>query len=229
MKLRKEEINRKALHAITGSVVPALILYIPLYAPRFEWLPAWLTPHLYPAVLSALASVLITSVELMRFKVGGVQRFFYSLGGSALRPEEAKKMTGATYIVYSALGCSVLFVNNPSISFMVLSAFILGDAAAALVGQSLGKTRIGSKTLEGSMGCFVLCMALFFLVFPSVPRLLDPWHGVMHPLMAIIASLLITLLELFPLPLKKNVFINDNLIVPLVTGLVILALFPALH
>ncbi len=226
MKLRKVEINRKILHAITGSVVPALILYIPIFAPPLSWLPAWLTPRLYPAILAALAAVLFTSVELMRFKVGGVQRLFYSLGGSAMRPEESKKMTGATYIVYAALGCSLLFVDHPSISFMVLSAFILGDAAAALVGQSIGRTRIGSKTLEGSMGCFILCLALFFLVFPVVPHVLTPWRGVMPPLMAITASLMITLLELFPLPLRKNVFVNDNLIVPLITGLVMLTFFP---
>ena len=30
----------------------------------------------------------------------------------------------------------------------------LGDAAAALVGKSMGRIRIGEKTLEGALGCF---------------------------------------------------------------------------
>ena len=226
MVLRKEEINRKALHVLSGSVIPALILYLPLYAPHFSWLPAWLTPRLYPATLTALAAVILTFVEFMRFRNRAVQRLFYSISGSALRAEESRKMTGATYIFYAALACSILFVNLPAISFMVLCAFIWGDAAAALVGQSLGRTNIGTKTLEGSLGCFILCMALFLWVFPSVPHALDPWRGVMRPLMALVGSLCITVLELFPVHLKKNVVINDNLIVPLATGIIIIALFP---
>ena len=228
MALRKEEINRKVLHAVTGSIVPALILYLPLYATRFSWLPYWLTPTLYPPVLAAAASVLFTSVEIMRVRIAALQRLFYRVSGAALRPEESKRMTGATYICYATLGCSLLFMDHPQVSFIVLCAFIWGDAAAALVGQSVGRTRIGAKTLEGSLGCFVLCMALFLLVFPLVPRLLDPWMGVMPVSMAVIVSFFITVMELFPIPLKKNMVVNDNLTVPMVSGIVILLLFPPL-
>ena len=229
MTLRKEEINRKTLHAITGSVVPALILYIPLYAPHFSWLPVWLTPRLYPLILAAFASALLTFVELLRFRNSAVQRLFYSISGSALRPEESQKMTGATYIAYSALGCSLLFINHPQISFMVLAAFIWGDAAAALVGQSIGRIKIGEKTIEGSLGCFAMCIALFVFVFPHVPRLLEPWKGVMPPCMAFLSTFVITIMELFPISFKKNKVINDNLIVPLITGVIILLLFPPLQ
>jgi dolichol kinase len=229
MPLRKEEINRKTLHAITGSVVPALILYVPLYSPHFSWLPVWLTPRLYPLILAALASALFTVVELMRFRNSAVQRLFYSVSGAALRPEESQKMTGATYIAYSALGCSLLFVNHPQISFMVLSAFIWGDGAAALVGQSIGRIKIGAKTLEGSLGCFVMCIALFVFVFPHIPRLLEPWKGVIPLGMALLSSFVITIMELFPISFKKNTVINDNLTVPLITGIIIVLLFPPLQ
>jgi dolichol kinase len=228
MVLRKEEINRKALHALSGSIIPALILYLPLYAPHFSGLPAWLTPSLYPAALMAIGAALLTFVELMRFRIDAVQRFFFCLSGAALRPEESRKMTGATYIFYAALACSILFVKYPGISFMVLCAFIWGDAVAALIGQSIGKIKIGAKTLEGSLGCFILCLALFLWVFPVVPHSLDPWRGVMPLFMALAGSFCITILELFPVPLKKNVFINDNLIVPTITGVVIILLFPPL-
>jgi dolichol kinase len=226
MTLRKEEINRKVLHVLSGSVIPALLLYLPLYASPVSWLPVWLTPRFYPAALVAAAAAFLTVVEFMRFRVGAIQRLFYFLSNAALRPEESKRMTGATYIFYAALACSIIFVNVPSISFMVLCAFIWGDAAAALVGQSIGKTRIGTKTLEGSLGCFVLCLALFLGVFPHVPHVLDPWNGTMTPLMALVASLCIAGMELFPIPLKRNVSINDNLVVPIVTGIIIVLLFP---
>jgi dolichol kinase len=69
-------------------------------------------------------------------------------------------------------------------------------------------------------------MALFLCVFPRVPHALDPWRGAMHPLMAIVGSFCVTVMELFPVPLKKNVSINDNLIVPLATGVIMVLLFP---
>jgi dolichol kinase len=228
MALRKEEINRKVLHAFTGSIVPALILYIPLYAPHFSWLPVWLTPRFYPPVLAAVASAFLTFVEIVRLKNTAMQRFFYRVSGATLRPEESKKMTGATYICYATLGCSVLFVDHQQVSFIVLSAFIWGDAAAALVGQSIGKTKIGTKSLEGSLGCFVLCMAFFLLVFPLVPHLLDPWKGVMSVSMALAASFVITIMELFPISINKKMTVNDNLTVPMVTGIIIVLLFPPL-
>jgi dolichol kinase len=227
MALRKEEINRKVLHAFTGSIVPALILYIPLYAPHFSVLPVWLTPHLYPPALAAAASAFLTVVEILRFKNTAVQGLFYRVSGATLRPEELKRMTGATYIAYATLGCSLLFVNHPQVSFIVLSAFIWGDAAAALVGQSIGRTRIGKKSLEGSLGCFVLCMALFLLIFPLIPHLLDPWKGAMAVSMALVSSFVITIMELFPISLYKKT-INDNLTVPMVTGIIIILLFPPL-
>jgi dolichol kinase len=226
MTLRKEELNRKVLHAFTGTIVPALILYLPLYAPRISRLPVWLSPQLYPPVLAAAASVLFTFVEVARLRSEAVQRLFYRMSGSALRPEESKKMTGATYICYATLGCSLLFMEHPQVSFIVLCAFIWGDAAAALVGQSLGRIKIGGKTIEGSLGCFFLCLALFFLVFPLVPRLLDPWKGVFPAAMPFVASLFITVMELFPISYKRNTVINDNLTVPMATGIAIMLLFP---
>jgi dolichol kinase len=226
MSLRKEEVYRKVLHVFTGIIVPGLILYIPRYAPSCSWAPGWLTPRLYSPALAALAAVVFTGVELLRFKVASVQAIFYRINGKAMRPEEAKKMTGATYIVYSALLCSIVFVNHPSISFMALCAFIWGDAAAALVGQTMGRTRIGKKSLEGSLACFVLCMALFTGGYRLVPHLLDEWGGRVPLFLALAGSLCITILELFPVRITKNVSINDNLTVPVITGIVLQLLYP---
>jgi dolichol kinase len=227
MSLRKEEINRKILHVFTGCIVPALILYVPMYAPHFSRAPGWFTPRWYPPALALLAAALFTSVELLRFRSKAIQRFFYFLSASALRPEESKELTGATYIAYSTLVCSILFVNQPSISFMVLGAFIWGDAAAALVGQSMGRIKIGKKTIEGSIGCFLLCLTLFLFIFPRVPHLLDPWRGSMRFIVAFVASISITGFELFAVKFAKNFTINDNLIAPVITGIIMTIIYPA--
>jgi dolichol kinase len=228
MSLQREEVYRKVLHVFTGIIVPGLILYIPRYAPSFSRAPGWLTPRLYFPVLAAMAAAAFTGVELLRFRSVFVQTMFYRVSGAALRPEEAKKMTGATYIVYSALLCSIVFVNHPSISFMALCAFIWGDAAAALVGQAAGRTKIGKKSLEGSLACFALCMALFTGGYRLVPHLLDEWQGRAPLLLALVGSLCITIMELFPARITKNVSINDNLTVPVLTGIALQLLYPVL-
>jgi dolichol kinase len=136
-------------------------------------------------------------------------------------------MTGATYICASSLICAVVFRNQPHIAAIVLGAFIWGDAIAALVGQSIGKIKIGKKSMEGSIACFALCMAMFLLLFPAAPGLLDAWGKTVPLPLAIIASFCITIMELFPLRLGSFT-INDNLTVPVVTGAVMMALFPLL-
>ena len=226
MSLPKEEIHRKVLHVFSGSVIPALILYIPLYATQVAWLPGWFTPRWYAPALALCFSILFIGVDQARFRNPGLQKLFYSLSGSAMRPDEKTKMTGATYMVAAACICSFVFVGSPYISFMVLCSFIWGDAVAALVGQSIGKIKIGKKSLEGSASCFVLCVCLYFFVFPHVPRLLDAWNGTMPIVIGLSASLCITLMELFPIKISGSTVINDNLTAPVITGLLIEALRP---
>jgi hypothetical protein len=38
--LTKEEIQRKVLHFIFGTIIPVGIFYIPRYTPQLAWLPA---------------------------------------------------------------------------------------------------------------------------------------------------------------------------------------------
>ena len=72
----------------------------------------------------------------------------------------------------------------------------------------------------------MLCLGFYFLIFPHVPLLLDAWNGSIPPAIAIIGALCVTVLELIPMRLTKKLTINDNLIVPVVTGLVILWVYP---
>jgi dolichol kinase len=225
MKLRKEEIQRKILHFIFGSIIPLGIFYIPLYAEKMSWnaMPPWTIP---PAILAVCLAGFIL-IETLRFRVPAIQNIFHKYFGSMLRHEEKKKTTGATYIVASSLLCSVVFKGNPQVSLMALSTFIWGDAVAALVGQSIGRTRIGSKSLEGSLACLVLCVVFFLAVFPHLPYLLDKWNGRIPLALTVIASLGITLMELFPLKIGK-VEVNDNLSVPVIVGTVMILLYPLL-
>ena len=217
MALTKEEINRKLLHIISACCIPAGILYLPE-------IPG--APEKLPMLIIGVLLALSIAVELIRFRMPAVQKLFYSVAGTMLRKEEDKKLTGSTYIFASSFLCAIIFDGQPHISCMVLNLFILGDAAAAIVGISIGRIKIGKKSLEGFLACFILCLILFLVVYPHVPLLLDQWKGrVPLPLM-IIASLCIAVLELFPLKITRNITLNDNLYVPVVTGLVMMKVYP---
>jgi len=213
MALRKEEITRKLLH-LFALLMPAGIFYLP--HENFPWRINYYIPVSILAFLFAGSVV----VELLRFRYKVVQKVFYFCFGHLLRREETVKITGSTYVVGAALICSLLFRNYPHISFMVLTLFILGDAIAAIVGLSVGRIKIGKKSLEGSLACFTLCMILFYAAFPFLPWLLDTWNcsNGKYLAVALASSFSITIFELIPLKIAPKAVINDNLAVPVITG-----------
>jgi dolichol kinase len=219
MALTKEEINRKLLHVFSGTLIPAGIFYIPMIEGYSAFTPVFVLGFL------TVGSVLL---EYLRFHNDTVQKFFIAAGSSMLRKSEKNTFTGSTYIFMAAFLCSVIFINHPHIAFIALSLFILGDAIAAIVGISIGKIKIGKKSLEGSAACFILGLLLFFFVYPQVPMLLDRWHGSVPLSLIFIASFSNTIFELFPISLGTKMSINDNLSVPLITGTILLVLHPFL-
>jgi dolichol kinase len=219
MALGREEINRKLLHVLSGSMIPAGIFYLP----KLPGVSVW-----FPAILLCAATVALLGIEMLRFRVPAVQRLFYSVAGKALRQHEQTRLTGATYIFAAGAICAIVFINQPHVAFVVLCLFILGDAAAALVGQAIGRIRINGKTIEGTLGCLVMCLVLSLAVFPFVPGLLDSWGGRMPLGMAVMLSVATAVQELFPIRLSRTFVINDNLSVPLVTGLLAVWIGPYL-
>jgi len=210
MRLPKEEITRKLLH-LFALLMPAGIYYLPKFG------VSWLVPTIVLAVLF-FGSVII---EHLRQKNAFIQDLFYKVAGSMLRKEEKHNITGSTWVIGAATVCSILFQNEAAIALMVLTVFILGDAVAALVGMGIGRIKIGKKSLEGSLACFLLCMIFFIAIFPVIPGLLAPYGGKIPLLVAFLTSLAVTIFELFPLRITSNLVINDNLAVPIIAGVLL--------
>ena len=215
MPITKQELNRKLFH-LFALLMPVGIFYIPKLTGVSNWFPAFILFFL------VLGSVIM---EALRFRYPAFQKIFYLCFGSMLRKEEDKITTGSTYIIAAAFICSIIFRETPHISFMVLIMFILGDAGAALVGQSIGKIKIGKKSLEGSLACFIICLVLFF-IFPMLPLVLDVWDGIVPIPLIFITSFAITLFELIPIKITKDFTVNDNLIVPVAAGFCLKLLYP---
>ncbi len=216
MALTKQEINRKLFH-LFALLLPVGIFYFP---------KIFGISDIMVTVIIGLLLMTIAGVEILRFKYPEIHRIFQKIFRSMLRKEEGETITGSTYFIGAAFICSVLFPKDAHISFMVLSMFLFGDAAAAIAGQSIGRTKIGRKSLEGSLACFMLCMIICFTVFPLLPLLLDAWGGVVPLPLIFITSFTITIFELIPIKIGRNFTLNDNLSVPVIAGLVMQHLYP---
>lgn len=172
-------------------------------------------------VLFTLSILLISIfVEWLRFRNLAFGKWFLSTFGSMLRREERSKLTGASYIAAASFFCawlSALSEGFAACACLALSLFILGDAVAALAGQSIGRIRIGSKTLEGAVACFLLCLLLAYLVFPLLPDFSMKWGGPITIVQAIMIAGIVSTLELCPLKIGKT-SLNDNLYVPVIVA-----------
>jgi dolichol kinase len=96
---------------------------------------------------------------------------------------------------------SLILFPKP-VNYVSIAVLTLGDGFASILGQHLGRTRIRFnkiKNIEGVLGGFIFAF-LGSLLF-------------VNPTRALFASALGMIVEILPLP------INDNLTVPLVTGL----------
>ena len=149
-------------------------------------------------VMLAVMTVLMLLLELARRQTAWGRRFYQAFMGPVTRPEEARRLTGASYVMLGDLAAAVLF--TPTIAILAMLFMSLGDPAAAYVGQRYGRTRVGEKTVEGGLGCFVVC---FLLTLPAGLSLAVSVGGAAGASIA----------EVVP-----RRWLNDNLTMPIISG-----------
>ena len=156
-----------------------------------------------------VATLIVFVLELIRLRVPGINRWFLSVFKPLIRKEETSRLTGAGYSLAGALIAFLVFPRD--VAILALSFLAVGDAMATIVGKRIGKTKLlGKKTLEGDLACFVSCIAVGFIGYFA--GLDISWLAIL------LGALGATIAEAVPLP------VNDNLILPLFAGLVMVAI-----
>ena len=212
-RIGKEEVNRKLLHILAVGF-PAFIFYGPKQLGLSRMEVVWVMLGVF---------LISLTIDLSRLYSTSFRSWFFKWFGSMMRKQEATQLTGATYIIAGSLICSCISLASQPFAasaFLSLTLFILGDAVAALCGKAFGKIKVGEKTLEGAIGCFVLCFVLT-CVFPQLPSFLELWDRDFSWMQIIFFPLGIALLELFPIKFGR-IILNDNLYVPAIVSLLVL-------
>lgn len=146
--------------------------------------------------------VIVLALDLMRLKIPAVNRFIFTKFRSFIRTNEEHKLTGtAPYIL--GIG-STLYLYRTDLATLAICFLAFGDVAATTIGERCGKTKIGNKSLEGSIAFVVAAVSAGFLL--SLAGI-----SVMYGLV-LAGAIIAAGVELLPLP------VNDNLVIPLVSG-----------
>lgn len=159
-------------------------------------------------------SAFIIPLDYLRLKNPGLNRAALKIFGPLMRRHETHAMSGFSYLLVGAIFLMVLGKRDVVILTLLFLAF--GDPIASYFGLRFGKDRIlGSKTLQGTMAAFVVCMiiagAYYYLNNLMTERLL-----IVVPLSGLIGALA----EL--IPIGK---LDDNFTFPVVGASMLWLLF----
>ena len=161
----------------------------------------------------SLAMAVTIAFEIVRLRrLRPWQYLKWAVGGMIRPKEENGNFTGAFYIVLGGLATIIFFPRY--IAFTAITFEILGDVASAMIGRRYGKHFIRRpKTIEGALGFLVVALLIILLV-PKVPYTVG-----------IIGAIVATIVE------AVSIYRDDNLTVPLISGLVmhlLVLMFPLL-
>lgn len=201
------ELSRKSFHLI-GLLIP-MIFYMGL---KFQ-----LLNQLQCIMIMGTLTLCLYIVEILRVTSLSFRRWYCTSFGSVMRAAERDettvKLTGMSFFFTGNTLAMILF--PPSIATAASLYLVLGDLVAAIVGISYGQIKIGRKSLEGSLAMLCTCCLIGFVLF---------WHVHLAEYVIVVGAIAATLTEL----LMPN-WIDDNLSIPIVSGIVLQIAFNRLQ
>lgn len=195
----RDELVRKLIHLFSLSI-PVIYYFIPT-----------------STSISLLAGLTIFAfiIDGGRFISKSFAEWFYKLFGFLLRKHETdnhkKSLTGATYVLLSALICALIF---PKVIFVsAFTILIISDTMAALIGRKFGKIKFLKKSFEGTLSFFISA-SIVILFTPKVGNF--PMEYVIGFVGSFVGSIV------------ENVssgIVDDNLSIPISVGLTMWGLY----
>ncbi len=149
-------------------------------------------------------------VEFFRKNGGHFSKWFHDIFHFMLRDNESKgEHTGATWLLIGWTITVMLF--KMPIAVAALLFLSIGDSFAAIIGKLYPIIKIGDKTLSGTLSGFIASFLIVLLINQSL-----------LPIIILSGSIVAMTVELIPSRL------NDNLTMPIISGLIMMYLETAL-
>jgi len=189
----RDELVRKLIHLFSLSI-PIIYYFIPSSTSI--------------AILIGF-TIFALIVDGGRFISKSFAKVFYQAFGFLLRKheldKEKKNLTGATYVLLSALICALIF---PKVIFVTaFTILIISDTMAALIGRKFGKRKFLRKSFEGTLSFFISASIVVFFT----PKVGDfPMEYVIGFIAAFVGAII------------ENIsygYADDNLSIPISVGL----------
>ena len=182
----KDELMRKLIH-ICSSIFAYALFFLNQEA---------------VCLMVGIGAILILSFEILRINYKSINRIFIKIFGKVTRNFEKNKLTGASYVMVASF-IVLLPIFEPSICIIAILVMSYSDTAAAIIGKKYGKTKIFSKTLEGSFAFFIVAFIIALVMYPQISLTLS-----------LAAIVIATIVEILPLN------IDDNFSVPIIVALI---------
>ncbi len=193
----KAALIRRALPRAAIHAAVGIVVLICLY----------LLPRPVFLILLCVGTIGILTLDLVRLRLPVLGERLYTFFAPVLRGGEASRITGATYFLIGSLVSVLAFPRD--IAILAILFLSLGDSSAAIIGIWKGRVRLWGKSLEGDAACLVVCLAIS-LLFASI-------SGRPALTVALVGAVFAAIFQALPLP------INDNLTIPIGSGLAMLA------
>ena len=165
------------------------------------WAPLPQQPLALALVIAAAGALVL---DLIRLRVPSVNRRFFRVLKPLASPREARGIASSSWFLVGVALTLLLFPGRVALAAILVLA--LADPAASYLGRRWGRIRFGSGTAEGSL--------TFLGVAACILVPLGGWGP------GAVTALLVSAIERAPWPL------DDNLTIPLVTGLLLWSLLP---
>jgi dolichol kinase len=195
----RDELVRKLIHLFSLSI-PVIYYFIPSST---------------SITILLCFTIFALIVDGGRFISKSFAKIFYHAFGFLLRKHELdnekKNLTGATYVLLSALICSLIF---PKVIFVTaFTVLIISDTMAALIGRKFGKRKFLRKSFEGTLSFFISASIVVFLT-PKVG------NYTMEYVIGFMAAFVGAIVENI-----SYSFADDNLTIPISVGLTMWMLY----
>ncbi len=159
------------------------------------------TPRIFMLALVGAVTLFFVSVDISRLLWRRFNMTLFRRMAFFYRPTEENTFTSASLFLLGSFLTILLFPKPIATTALIFVTF--GDLSAKIAGLERGRTRLFTRTLEGSATFFAVCVAAGFGWSFLVP---------IAPVQYVLGAFVGAVTEALPLDL------NDNFTVPLVSG-----------